>query len=452
MSLIPKLYPFQETAIKWLLSRRRAVLGSEVGTGKTPVAIDAAHSAAKLGGEYARIYVICPAGLRLMWAAEIEKWTQGPQGIEVVNTSKTFPRGNKRWTIFSYECFVALQKNFKIVPPYVAVFDEAHYLKSPKAQRSITILGKESILRDSQYAWFLTGTPFPNNIVDSYLIFNFCLRGRLGKYWDFARTYAYVKESRWGMQIYGLRQDALPELINKVRPILHRDTIQEHLSELPDYEVIPVPLELTQGMKDIQAELEAIEEQIADAIEEGTKVPDLPHLSPLRMNMGTEKIEQAVAFISDLLEQGNPVVVFAHHVDVVHKISIGLNAPNVEYISGETTQAIRAAHIEQFQAGLIDCLILSIKAAGVGITLTRAHIAVFVEPDWAPASLEQAMARILRIGQKNFCIYYWLYFPNTLDERIFRLLFSKVKQVGKFWEVFEGKILPRAEEEPIVWE
>jgi SWI/SNF-related matrix-associated actin-dependent regulator 1 of chromatin subfamily A len=177
-------------------------------------------------------------------------------------------------------------------------------------------------------------------------------------------------------------------------------------------------------------------EEIASSIEGHAKIPADGHLSTLRRDLAETKVEAAVEFVSNLLEQGESIVVFCHHREVVRRITESLSRSySVGSVFGDTPIANRELLISAFQAGSAQCLICSIRAAGVGLNLQKSHIAVFVEEDWSPSAMAQAKARIRRIGQKSFCLYYYLLYPESIDMKVHEVVERKAKDISKFWDV-----------------
>lgn len=434
------LYNFQQKAVEWLASKPRAILGSEVGTGKTAVAIKAAEKVLK----NETVFVVCPSSVKYVWQREIEKWrTQFYGRVRVLEKLSETISPIPGWYIMSYEYLTA--NHTKLPVPDILIPDEAHYLQSFKSKRTKAIL--QHFGKRCPRVWLLTGTPFPNSLINAWTLFAFCTSGRIGKYWEFAYKYCYVENNRFGKKPYGCRADMLPDLVQRVKPILHRDTVEDNLAELPSYQEIKVPLVYSKDALAIVQTMEATREEWEGALENEQMTISA---SSLYRELGKTKIPQAVSFIEDLLAQDLQVVIFAHHQEVVHQIWESLYLDHTtRAISGDTDAKAREEYVGNFQKGAVRCIILSILAAGVGITLTAARVAVFVELFWTAASLEQAKARIRRIGQKNFCTYYFLQYPNSIDEIIYKNVKGKQRDIDKFWGEFEGKRTDESEE--IVW-
>lgn len=444
------LLPFQRKSAKWLIETPRAILASDAGTGKTVVSIRAARFILK-GEDGLKTFIVCPKSVKLMWQAHIDEW-DAPGKAQVVHSKKTPLDSTKSYYIFSYDIFTGYK--YQLDAPAVFIVDEAHNCKTPDIKRTQLLIGKSAISNRALRTWLLTATPFPKHIADSWTLFNFCSKGQFGTYWQFAEKFAYVEDTLWGRKAWGKKKHLLPELVRLVKPFVRRDLLEEHVQELPPGTDVVIPLEQTKEVKAIDASLEAIREKIDAAEEEGLSPwsvlnkEEIGALGRARQALGILKIPDASELIKNLLDQGQQVVVFVHHNEVALKLRDALEPHQAEVIIGSTAAGTRQRHILEFQGGQIPCLILSILAAGTGITLTAAHTAVFVEEYWTPASLEQAKARIRRIGQKWPCTYYFLLYKGTLDESVHKCARSRAKDIQDFWDVFQGKDTS----EEIVWD
>jgi SWI/SNF-related matrix-associated actin-dependent regulator 1 of chromatin subfamily A len=97
----------------------------------------------------------------------------------------------------------------------------------------------------------------------------------------------------------------------------------------------------------------------------------------------------------------------------------------ISLITGETPSDKRQTEVDRFQAGATDCVLASIQAAGVGLTMTRASRAVILEPDWTPAVNDQAECRLHRIGQKDSVLVEYVAVAESVDVRILKALLRK---------------------------
>jgi len=147
----------------------------------------------------------------------------------------------------------------------------------------------------------------------------------------------------------------------------------------------------------------------------------------VRAELASSRTEAAHALADECEEQECPLVVFSAHVEPVR--SLGARA-GWAYIDGSTSMEDRERIVDQFQNGKMPGIALSIRAAGVGLTLTRAWKAVFVDLDWTPAGNAQAEDRLCRIGQTHDHIeIVQMVSDHPLDLRVLELLAEKSRVI-----------------------
>tara|TARA_R110002051_G_scaffold311229_1_gene384914 strand:+ start:52 stop:726 length:675 start_codon:yes stop_codon:yes gene_type:complete len=172
-------------------------------------------------------------------------------------------------------------------------------------------------------------------------------------------------------------------------------------------------------------------------------------LTSLRHECGLIKVPSAFQYIKNYHEiTGKPLVVFAHHIDVLKGIQEMLREDKdkkwrIGGISGDMPALKRQQYVEYFQDGKLDVLLCSTIAAKEGITLTAADTVVFIEREWVPGWEEQAEDRVNRIGQDSNSVHaVYLSVANTIDEK-FNLVVEAKREVVK--AVLDGGDLEKRE-------
>ena len=155
-------------------------------------------------------------------------------------------------------------------------------------------------------------------------------------------------------------------------------------------------------------------------------------LTDLRHECGKMKATSAVDYIKEYRNiTGKPLVVFAHHKDVLKSIHGGLiddkdHRWRMGIIAGGVNAEARQQRVEAFQAGQLDVMLCSTVAAKEGITLTEADTVLFVEREWVPAWEEQAEDRVYRIGQDSDSVQaVYLTVAGTIDEKFNTVIEAK---------------------------
>jgi len=161
-------------------------------------------------------------------------------------------------------------------------------------------------------------------------------------------------------------------------------------------------------------------------------------MSSLRHHAGRLKVDAAVKWATTYLENNDkPLVVFAHHRDVVERIAEAIDhhydeGMNVRVITGETPHDERQIIIEEFQAGGSEFLICSTNAMREGVNLDCANTALFVEREWVPAWEQQAAARVRRMTQEeSTCHKVVLSANDTIDVLFDQVVADKADLVDR---------------------
>ena len=144
------------------------------------------------------------------------------------------------------------------------------------------------------------------------------------------------------------------------------------------------------------------------------------------------KAAPAAEFIDDLLQAGEPVVVFAHHKDVVADLVDRLKSHKPVTVIGDTPRAQRDKAIEDFQSGKAKCIIGNIAAMSEGVDLSAADTIVFVECTWSTSALEQASSRVENITKNGIQpLIYILTIRASLDHNVLAKVLKKQNIVNQ---------------------
>lgn len=432
------LLSFQEKAIEQMLIFLRenpshAVYNAcEQGLGKTIQAIvtaNALHSQT--------ILIICPASVILNWKKELLTWSKGNYKYLAVlkgTDVKEIREQAISVVIISYD----LAKRSNVVQVLkerrwdLLILDESHKLKNRASQRTVAILSE--IWPYTTYRIALSGTPITDSVMDAYPVFSKMLPTHFKNYYAFASEYAYCESSPYGDKYYGIKNaDKLKLLIRK--NFFIRYTKEEVLPELPPkvFTKIVLPTsylyQVPKGEKEIA---ESSVNAVLKALEGGVTPPIPTSLAGIRKEQALKKLPPIIDFISDLLEQNIPLVVFTYHTDVLNSILAEFQRYNPVSISGDTNAKERQASVSAFQNGETLLFVGQIIAAGTGITLTRSSTVIFAELSWSATDISQAVDRVHRIGAvaESINIYYFS-IENSIESRIIDVVVEKAKTFDK---------------------
>jgi SNF2 family DNA or RNA helicase len=452
------LYPFQVTGAEWLAQRDRALLGDQMGLGKTIQALAAV-------GNEAPVLVVCPASIKGVWAREFARWRPAFK-ISVLSGADSF-----RWpaagevVVINYdvlpdphggECPARLTPDDALTlsgpPPechgcsdairqcpqgVVTVTDEAHKLRGSDTLRSIRFRAVAGAARArGGRTWLLSGTPLVNRPPELWNVLeaaDLALETFASKT-EFNRLFG-GKPRYVGKQIVGTvwSDSPLPEAAERLASVMLRRMRADVLSELPPRTWKTVPVEL--GDKDFAFVDETLAlmgmsaSEVADAVDKGREL-NFRKLSAARAALAAAKARVLVEYIRTEFEEADePVVVFS-----AHRAPIDLLAERAGWraITGSVAAKKRSQIEDEFQAGKLKGVALTIGAGAEGLTLTRASSVVFVDRDWTPAANAQAEDRIYRIGQRAAHVFvHDLVTAHPLDQRVTEVLVKKAKLIAE---------------------
>jgi SWI/SNF-related matrix-associated actin-dependent regulator 1 of chromatin subfamily A len=216
----------------------------------------------------------------------------------------------------------------------------------------------------------------------------------------------------------------------KVLPDLPTVTLQ--VLTLPPGRAEEEPEEIREALSRDRARVEA-------ALEAGGEV-DLEALAPsvptLRRWNALRKIRPVGDLIEDELSRNEyqKVVVFGAHRGLIEGLEARFSRFKPAVIHGGIPSEARGGIVERFQKDPRSRVFVgNILAAGVGITLTAAHHVVLAEQDWVPASNDQALSRVVRIGQTRGVLVRIVELADSLDQRISAVLLKKLRQISAVW-------------------
>ena len=432
-------YPYQREGIIYGLEHRRLIIGDEPGLGKTLQSIGIVDTA----GAYPCL-VICPSSLKINWQREFGKFTEKSALVLDNAVRTTWPyllkMGMHQVAVVNYESIrkyfvwdIKGGKSFRLKDvvfcPQIKMFksviiDESHRVKDPSAQQTIFTkglsVGKEWII-------LLSGTPVVNRPED--LVAQLSIMGRLQQFGgatQFRADYCTdpkdkkaepaVPLSVLSRQLYDtcmIRREkakVLPQLPDKTRVDLYVD-----ISNAPEYNL---------AAEDLAEYLRQYTECTDREIRRKMRMEALVRFMTLRQLATLGKVAQAVDFIRTFLDSGKKLIVFCSLHEVVDALVKAF--PGAVTVTGRDSAVSKQAAVDAFQNNPDTCLIVcSIKAAGVGLTLTASSSVAFLELPWTFCDCCQCEDRAHRIGQKDNVTCYYLLAKGTIDHAVYNLIQDK---------------------------
>jgi SWI/SNF-related matrix-associated actin-dependent regulator 1 of chromatin subfamily A len=419
--------PYQRAGIAYAQARRDTLIGDEMGLGKTVETIGLINAEPSIE----RVLVICPASLKINWRRELERWLVRPMSIGIANGG-AFPDADV--VILNYDILAKHRAAINAVQWDLAVLDECHFLKNPKAQRTRLVLGhwdRDEAKRirpiGARRRLFLTGTPIVNRPVELWPLIQATNPSGLGRigFMRYAARFCDAKKTHFGWDFSGASNlDELQRILRE--SVMVRRLKADVLTELPAKrrQIMVMPVTDPDIRDTLRAELEAYDAYEDAGLKERTAA--FNKLSDLRHRTALAKVPTALEHIRGMLEETDKLVVFAHHHDVIETLRVGLQEYGAVSLTGEDSGRARQEAVDRFQGNPgTRVFIGSIQAAGLGLTLTAAQTVVFVELDWVPGNMTQAEDRLHRIGQTGSVLVQHLVLNDSLDARMRTILVEK---------------------------
>ncbi len=317
------------------------------------------------------------------------------------------------------------------------VLDEAQNIKNPKAAQTKAILKLES-----QHRLALTGTPIENRLLDLWSIFNFLNPGYLGKEAQFRKTFELPIQKENNLnQSRVLKKLVEPFILRRVK------TDKEIIKDLPDKIEHKQYCNLTKEQASLyEAVVKDVMEQLEDSEGMQRKGLILSTLMKLKQICNhprqflqdnsdftperSHKLTRLGEMLEEIIAEGESLLIFTQFTEIGEAIQkylkLSLHYPTY-YLHGGTSRPKREQMISEFQDPDSDpsAFVLSLKAGGVGITLTKANHVFHFDRWWNPAVEDQATDRAFRIGQKKNVFVHKFVTLGTLEERIDQMIEDK---------------------------
>ncbi|MDB9526462.1 DEAD/DEAH box helicase [Oscillatoria sp. CS-180] len=452
------LREYQKRGLSWLQYLENlglnGCLADDMGLGKTVQVIARLVQERELATEAGiknipPTLLIAPTSVLGNWRHEIEKFSPGLQAIvhhgsdraKEAKDFKAMCRGNDI-VITSFTLARKDAKLLNLVNWHRIVLDEAQNIKNPKTAQTKAILKLEA-----NHRLALTGTPVENRLLDLWSIFNFLNPGYLGTQAQFRKQFEVpIQKDNSPTRSATLKKLVEPFILRRVK------TDQSIIKDLPDKVEQKLFCNLTKEQASLyEAVLKDVTEQLNDSEGIQRKGLILATLTKLKQICNhprqflqdesefaperSHKLSRLSEMLEEVVEEGESALVFSQFREIGDALENHLRHTRhykTHYIHGGTNRKKREQMIADFQDPDSDpaIFVLSLKAAGVGITLTKANHVFHFDRWWNPAVEDQATDRAFRIGQKKNVFVHKFVTMGTLEERIDQMIEDKKKLAG----------------------
>ncbi|MCB9558647.1 MAG: DEAD/DEAH box helicase [Deltaproteobacteria bacterium] len=433
--LFATLRPYQQEGLEWLQHLRcqdlGGILADDMGLGKTLQTI--AHLLCEHSGraEHPSL-VVAPTSLVYNWQREIAKFAPSLRTCAFVGNRRhrLYPRLDRYDVVLtSYPLLVRDLDQLKEQSFHLLILDEAQTIKNSRSQTR-----RAAVALDAQHRLCLSGTPLENNLGELWSLFDFVMPGMLGSAADFRERFrAPIEKNQDSARLGVLRQRVAPYILRRIKEEVARD--------LPPKTEIVRPVELRGDQRELYESIRlaahdhvrAIIAQrgisrstiaVLDALMKLRQVccdPRLVKVGAARQIANTAKLDLLMEMVPLQLQQGRRILIFSQFTTMLKLIGRELSDAGINYVSLTGATADRQAQVDAFQNGVVDVFLISLKAGGTGLNLTRADTVIHYDPWWNPAAQSQATDRAYRIGQKRPVFVYKLIVAGSVEERMLQL-------------------------------
>ncbi|MDN3297993.1 DEAD/DEAH box helicase, partial [Streptomyces ficellus] len=408
-------------------------LADDMGLGKT-VTLIALHLRR---ARRAPTLVVCPASLLGNWQREITRFAPGVPVRRFHGADRSLDGVEGGFVLTTYGTMRTSAERLAAHEWGMVVADEAQHVKNPF---SATAKALRTIPAPARVA--LTGTPVENNLSELWALLDWTTPGLLGPLKAFRSRHARAVENSEQIE----NGEAVERLARLVRPFLLRRRKSDPgiVPELPPKTESDHPVALTREqvslyeavVRETMAQIEGAEGiarrglvmKLLTSLKQICNHPaQYLKEEPARLAGRSGKLSLLDELLDTILSEEGSVLVFTQYVSMARLLTAHLAARAVpsQLLHGGTPVAERERMVDRFQSGEAPVFVLSLKAAGTGLNLTRAGHVVHYDRWWNPAVEEQATDRAYRIGQTQPVQVHRLIAEGTVEDRIAEMLLAK---------------------------
>jgi SWI/SNF-related matrix-associated actin-dependent regulator 1 of chromatin subfamily A len=379
--------------------------------------------------------IIAPSSLTGQWRGLCLEWLaiDGLSEGDIRWVRKGAEPLDGRINIISYDLAVNKEQELSVRNFQVILCDESHKLKSRTSRRTKALL---PFLKNARRTILMSGTPALSRPSELFTQLSLLRPDIFHSFHEFGVRYCEGKKAHFGWQYEGASNLQELHIILETLCMIRRT--KDEVLELPPKSRERVALTLApeqvqlvdKSVEQLRKVTEKAKEKFVDPVTQKAAF-----LSVWR-DTGRAKCPSIIEYIHHLLQQGEKFLVFAHHKFVLDELETFLSRNTTSFIriDGTTPQNHRTRQADAFQDNPeIRVALLSIMAAGTGLTLTAANIVVFAELLFTPGDILQAEDRCHRISQVRPVSVRFLIAQGTPDERIWWMLNRKLQVLGNIY-------------------
>jgi superfamily II DNA or RNA helicase len=436
-ALTATLRDYQRHGLTWLSELTSLGLGAcladDMGLGKT-ITLIALHLHRHERGATGPTLVVCPASLLGNWEDEVHKFAPGTPVVRFHGSARDLAGAGDGFVLTTYGTMQRDAERLAGVSWDLVVADEAQHVKNPRTSTARALRTIPSAARVA-----LTGTPVENNLTELWAILDWAIPGLLGSRNAFRKAWAAPIESgKEPTKAAKFAELIGPFLLRRrksdpgIAPELPAKTETDHRIGLTREQVVLYESFVRDIMERIERADEDTRRGLVLKLLTGLKqICNHPaqflKQSAVKLSGRSQKIDLLDELLGTVLAEDGAALVFTQYVAMGRLLEAHLDRAGVphQFLHGGTPVREREAMVRRFQAGESPVFLLSLKAGGTGLNLTRADHVLHVDRWWNPAVEEQATDRAYRIGQTRPVQVHRMITRGTIEEKIAEMLGRK---------------------------
>ncbi len=443
--LVTTLRSYQREGFWWLAFLWQhglgGILADDMGLGKTLQVLALIAHARGSRPEEPPFLVVAPTSVVTAWADEAARHAPGLRvGVVRRGTDDVAAiAAGSDIVVTTYTLLRLAQEQYAALGWAGLVLDEAQQVKNHQSKTYTAVRTIEAPFRLA-----VTGTPFENRLMELWSLLSVTVPGLYPWPRRFAERVVRPIERDGD-------QTVLDRFRARVKPFLLRRTKELVADDLPPKQEQVLAVELgARHRKIYDTHLARERQRILGLVEDfdRNRVAIFSALTTLRQlaldpalvdpehdDVGSAKLDVLVDHLLEITAEGHRALVFSQFTSFLARVRTRLESAGIAttYLDGGTRD--RAGVIEEFRAGAAPVFLISLKAGGVGLTLTEADYVFVLDPWWNPAAEAQAVDRAHRIGQTKHVHVYRLVAGDTVEEKVMEL---KARKAELFAQVIDG--------------
>jgi superfamily II DNA or RNA helicase len=434
-----QLREYQRQGFAWLHHLERlgygGILADDMGLGKTVQLLALFEEMRVAGRLESPALVVAPLSVVRNWQREAARFAPEIEARVHHGAGRSRQAGalaGAQLVITSYQTLLRDRAMFAELEWSALVCDEAQAIKNPRTK----LFGAIARLRAAA-RFCVTGTPIENSLGDLWSQMQIAMPGLLGTAKGFAKIRSLIERGH---------ADLLELVRRRIRPFMLRRSKADVDINLPAKTEIVERVELSGKQRDLYESLRlALDKKVRDALArrgvQGSALIVLDALLKLRQSCcdprlvkvdaaaaiaESAKLDRLTEMLDELVDAGRSTLVFSQFAAMLDLIERACERRGIATLKLTGATRDRETLIDRFQAGEAPVFLISLKAGGTGINLTRADTVIHYDPWWNPAVEAQATDRVHRIGQTRPVFVYKLVAASSVEERVLELQEQKL--------------------------